>query len=345
MIGSMSTALSGAIGEGMSDTLSIYINRDDVVGEYSYNSPGGIRRYPYSNYPLTYGDVTGGSVHADGEIYAAAMWKLRELWKASGRNQDDLLDYIVDGMNYTPASPAYEDMRDGILLAMPTQDEECLVWQAFAQFGIGEGADGRESCFLNFCFGVSITESFVLPTQCSGGGTNTAPTVSITAPANGTRAVQGSSITFTGSASDAQEGNLSSALVWTSDRDGQIGTGTSVTTANLSVNTHRVTAWVMDAGGLSGSAQVDITIEAAGRIGLTARAYPVKTQWRVDLTWSGATGTNVDVFRNAALITSTANDGAYTDRSGLKAGRTYSYKVCNTGTTTCSDVATVTLSR
>lgn len=345
MIGDMSTALSGAIGEGMSDTLSIYINDDDVVGEYSYNSPGGIRRFRYTNYPLTYGDVTGNSVHADGEIYAAAMWKLRELWKASGRTQDDLLDYIVDGMNYTPASPAYEDMRDGILLAMPTQDEECLVWQAFAQFGIGEGADGRESCFLNFCFGVSITESFVLPTQCSGGGTNTAPTVSITAPANGTRAVQGSSITFTGSASDAQEGDLSSALVWTSDRDGQIGTGTSVTTANLSVNTHRVTAWVMDAGGLSGSAQVGITIEAAGRIGLTARAYPVKTQWRVDLEWSGATGANVDVFRNAALITSTANDGAYTDRSGLKAGRSYSYKVCNTGTTTCSDVVTVTLPR
>jgi hypothetical protein len=289
--------------------------------------------------------VTGNSVHADGEIYAAAMWKLRELWMASGRTQDDLLSHIVDGMNYTPASPAYEDMRDGILAAMPTQDEDCLVWEAFAQFGIGEGADGRENCFLNFCFGVSITESLVVPATCSGGGTNTAPTVSIADPANGTRAIQGSPVTFSGSVSDAEEANLTPKLVWTSDINGPIGTGGSFTTSALKVGTHTVTASVTDGGGLSGSAQVEITIEAAGSIGLTARAYQVKTQWRVDLTWSGATGTNVDVFRNAALITSTANDGAYTDRSGLKAGRTYSYKVCNTGTTTCSDVATVTLSR
>jgi hypothetical protein len=343
MIGSMSTALSGAIGEGMSDTLSIYINRDDVVGEYSYNSPGGIRRYPYSNYPLTYGDVTGGSVHADGEIYAAAMWKLLELWIAAGRTQDELLDHIVDGMNYTPASPAYEDMRDGLLAAMPTQDEDCLVWRAFAQFGIGEGADGRESCFLGFCFGVSITESFVVPSACSGGGTNTAPTVSIASPANGMRAVQGSFVAFPGSASDAQDGDLSSALVWTSDRDGQIGSGASFTTSGLTVGTHRVTASVTDSGGLNGAAQVDLTIDAAAPIALSASPRKVKAQWRVDLTWSGATGTNVDVFRNATLITSTPNDGSYTDGSGLKTGKSYSYKVCNAGTTTCSNVVTVTL--
>jgi len=50
MIGSMSGPLSGAIGEGMSDVLALYINRNDVMGEYSYNAPGGIRRFPYTNY-------------------------------------------------------------------------------------------------------------------------------------------------------------------------------------------------------------------------------------------------------------------------------------------------------
>ena len=103
MIGSMSGPFAGAIGEGMSDVLAIYTNRDDLVGEYSTNnSSRGIRRYRYTNYPLTYGDVSGGSVHNDGEIYAATMWKLLELWEADDRTQDLLFDAVIDGMNYTP---------------------------------------------------------------------------------------------------------------------------------------------------------------------------------------------------------------------------------------------------
>ncbi|CAN5739745.1 hypothetical protein BH18ACI5_BH18ACI5_27890 [soil metagenome] len=75
MIGSMSGPMAGAIGEGMGDVLAIYANGDDVVGEYSYNSSNGIRRAPYTNYSRTYKDVTGSSVHDDGEIYAATMWR------------------------------------------------------------------------------------------------------------------------------------------------------------------------------------------------------------------------------------------------------------------------------
>jgi len=342
MIGSMSGPLAGAIGEGMSDTLSIYVNRDDVVGEYSYNNAKGIRRYPYTNYPLSYGDVTGSSVHADGEIYAAAMWKLLELWEGSGRTQDQLFDYLIDGMSLTPSRPAYEDMRDGILAAMPGQDEaQCLVWTAFAQFGIGQGADGRESCFIFTCR-VSITESFVVPTACSGGGANTAPTVSITAPANNSTFAVGTAVAFAGTATDVQDGNLSGSLVWTSSRDGHLATGASFTTSTLSVGTHTVTASATDSGGLSGSASVVVTIqEPAGAITLKAVGRTVKSQLRVDLTWSGATGANVDIHRNGMLLTTTINDGKHTDTTGLTTGSSYIYRVCNAGTTTCSPERTV----
>ncbi|HEX6086283.1 MAG TPA: M36 family metallopeptidase [Thermoanaerobaculia bacterium] len=167
MIGSMSGPLSGAIGEGMSDVLSLYINRNDVVGEYSTNKVNGIRRFPYTNYPNTYSDVAGSSVHADGEIYAATMWRLLGLWEAAGYTQDQLFDYVVDGMNYTPAAPAYEDMRDGILAAVPTTAQDCLVWNAFSQFGIGQGADGRVTCYFGiFCTKPVITESFTKPAVC-----------------------------------------------------------------------------------------------------------------------------------------------------------------------------------
>ena len=71
MIGGMSGPLAGAIGEGASDMVAFLINGDDAIGEYAYGNPLGIRRYPYDDYPLTYGDVTGAEVHNDGEIYAA----------------------------------------------------------------------------------------------------------------------------------------------------------------------------------------------------------------------------------------------------------------------------------
>ncbi len=80
MIGNMSGAMSGAIGEGMSDVLAILINDDDVVGEYSTNDSNGIRSAPYTNYGRTYGDFSGNSVHFDGEIYAATIWRL---WSSS----------------------------------------------------------------------------------------------------------------------------------------------------------------------------------------------------------------------------------------------------------------------
>lgn len=148
MIGGMSGPMSGALGEGASDVVAFMVNGDDVIGEYAASSPVGIRRYRYAGYPLTYANVTGAGVHADGEIYAATMWRLRELWLGSGRSNDTLFGHFVDGMNFTPSSPKYEDMRKGMLASIAASGgadaiARCtLVWQAFAQFGIGDGARG-----------------------------------------------------------------------------------------------------------------------------------------------------------------------------------------------------------
>ena len=59
MIGKMSGPVAGAIGEGMSDVCALLMNEDDVIGEYSFDDPLGIRRFPYTNYPNTYADLTG----------------------------------------------------------------------------------------------------------------------------------------------------------------------------------------------------------------------------------------------------------------------------------------------
>ena len=170
MIGSMSGPLSGALGEGMSDVLAILANDNDVVGEYSYNNAIGIRSEPYTGYSRTYGDVAGSSVHFDGEVYAATIWRLWGLFQENGLSKDTLYDYLVGGMNFTPAGPAYEDMRDGILQAAAGTGHECLIWEAFAQFGIGDGADGSVSGGGGPFGGgtVTIVESFALPSTCGG---------------------------------------------------------------------------------------------------------------------------------------------------------------------------------
>jgi extracellular elastinolytic metalloproteinase len=156
MIGGMSGPLSGAIGEGNSDGIAMLMNGDDRIGEYSFSSAGGIRSAPYSGYGRTYADVTGTGVHFDGEVYAAVIWRMMELFGSGGIGND--------GMNYTPASPAFEDMRDGILQSAIAAGgaHSCLIWQAFAQYGVGVGAAG----VVNADGTVTVTESFELPAEC-----------------------------------------------------------------------------------------------------------------------------------------------------------------------------------
>jgi hypothetical protein len=164
MIGHMSGTLAGAIGEGASDTIAFLINEDDEIGEYLVGSPG-IRRAPYSGYSAvrTYADWTADEVHNDGEIYAAAMWRVYELYLAASMTNDDVLATWVDGMNFTPASPAPEDMRDGMLASAENRGkagEICLIWQGFAELGIGVGAHGKQGNDFK------IVESFAVPAEC-----------------------------------------------------------------------------------------------------------------------------------------------------------------------------------
>ena len=164
MIGRMTGPLAGAIGEGMSDGCSLLINSDnDVVGEYSTSDPGGIRSAPYTNYPRTYANVEGTEVHLDGEVYAAIVWKMIQDFGPG--NRDKLFSYIVDGMNYTPAKPTFENMRDGILASVaagPAPADCGLVWAAFAHYGVGVGAQATVRGAQ-----VLVTESKTVPQSCN----------------------------------------------------------------------------------------------------------------------------------------------------------------------------------
>src|SRR5207302_4145995 len=90
--------------------------------------------------------------------------------------------------------------------------------------------------------------------------TPTAPVVTITGPADGTTVFAGTSLAFSGTASDATDGSLSASLRWSSDRDGLIGSGASFATTRLSAGTHLITASATDRGGLTGRAQRTVVV-------------------------------------------------------------------------------------
>jgi subtilisin family serine protease len=79
----------------------------------------------------------------------------------------------------------------------------------------------------------------------------------------------------------------------------------------------------------------------ASAITLSARGYKVKGVPYADLTWAGAASTNVDVYRNGSRVVTTANDGVHTDRIGTKGGGSFTYRVCEAGTATCSNSASI----
>jgi bacterial leucyl aminopeptidase len=92
---------------------------------------------------------------------------------------------------------------------------------------------------------------------------NTPPTVSITAPANGSSYPSGTAVTFTGTASDTQDGPLSGSIAWTSSISGALGTGASIS-RTLTAGTHTIQAQVTDSGGLSSAASITVTITGGG---------------------------------------------------------------------------------
>jgi hypothetical protein len=173
--------------------------------------------------------------------------------------------------------------------------------------------------------------------------TNTAPTVSITSPANNSSFAAGATITFAGSASDREDGSLSSSIVWTSSINGQLGVGASVS-KSLSNGTHTITAKVTDKAGVTATASITVNVAStvSTTIRLTASGVKVKGVESVNLAWLGATSTSVDIYRNGTRILTTPNDGAQTDFLNSRGSGTYTYKVCQAGTSTCSSSVTVT---
>jgi len=185
-------------------------------------------------------------------------------------------------------------------------------------------------------FDVSIPTD--LSTCTNGGGvppSNLQPTAAFTYTMDGLK------VDFTDTSSD-RDGSI---VGWEWDfGDGNTSTSQNPSNTYSSGGTYSVTLQVTDDGGGSGSSSQDVTVSepTSGGISLSALGYKDRGLQKTDLTWAGANSTNVDVYRDGGLIAAgTPNDGTYTDPINERGSATYTYEVCEAGTSTCSNTVTV----
>ena len=95
---------------------------------------------------------------------------------------------------------------------------------------------------------------------------NDPPTVSITSPVGGSSVSFGDPVDLIGTAGDAEDGDLTSLIAWSSDLDGVLGGGGSVTRSDLSEGTHTLSADVADSGSLTGHTEVVLTVPEPGML-------------------------------------------------------------------------------
>ena len=81
--------------------------------------------------------------------------------------------------------------------------------------------------------------------------------------------------------------------------------------------------------------------EPGGDFTLSANGYKSKGVKKVDLSFSGAAGSNVELYRDGNKIATTSASSTYTDTITGKGGGSYSYKACDEGTSTCAAEQTV----
>jgi serine protease len=73
---------------------------------------------------------------------------------------------------------------------------------------------------------------------------------------------------------------------------------------------------------------------------LTGTATKIRGQNVANLAWSGNAG-NVDIYRDGGVLRTNMSGTSYTDNTGTRGGQTFTYQVCNTGTSTCSNTVTI----
>ncbi len=263
--------------------------------------------------------------------------------KPSWANYGDCVDWFAPGVSITSAwhtSNTATNTISGTSMATPhTAGAAALYLEAFPGAGPLQVRDALyQASTKNVVTSSKSANNHLLFTlfDGSGGGSggNQAPTADFTFSCSGLECA------FTDLSSDS-DGSVV-AWSWTFG-DGAASTAQHPTHTYAAGGTYTVSLTVTDDQGAVSTVSKNVTVSEPSPEGITlsATGYKVRGRQFVDLLWSGATSSQVDIFRNGSKLATVDNTGSYTDSIGAVGGGTYTYKVCEAGTSICSNEATV----
>ncbi|ACA84943.1 S8 family serine peptidase [Shewanella woodyi] len=148
---------------------------------------------------------------------------------------------------------------------------------------------------------------------------------------------EGLSVSFTNTSTDANDDIVSYSWDF-----GDMGTSTDMSPSHTyaSAGSYAVSLTVTDAEGNTDTANMNVDVFDNV---ITAEVLRAKLSRRgsalVDLTWDGANGNSVDIYRDGEMVATTENDGRYRDRF-TNAPASVEYTICETGSSLCSDPIT-----
>ena len=203
--------------------------------------------------------------------------------------------------------------------------------------GILWGSQGSDTFIFSPLSGiVADLGDLIAITDFTGTGDpqNNAPTASFTS------SVDGLTVDFTDTSSDPDEDDLTWA--WDFGDENSSPSQNTSHTYTLS-GTYTVTLTVSDGNGGSGATSAAVTVgDGSGSelvLTVTGRTNRGGRNF-ADLSWTGGATATVDIHRDGSVVATVDNTGSYTDKLGRSIG-TFSYKVCEAGSTTCSEPAEV----
>ncbi len=178
------------MGEGWSDFFALVTTAKATdtattlrpIASYVAFSNAGIRPFPYTTDNTvnthTYANVGAVAIpHGVGSIWNVMLWEMYwrlvdvygfdpDLYVGNGGN-NIAIQLVMDGMKLQPCSPGFVQGRDAILaadLANNCGRNRCLIWEAFAERGLGFSASQGSSGSVT-----DGTPAFDLPPECSIG--------------------------------------------------------------------------------------------------------------------------------------------------------------------------------
>ncbi|NND89819.1 MAG: hypothetical protein HKN42_03070, partial [Granulosicoccus sp.] len=271
----------------------IYRNTDDIITSFSTSAFGS-----WDAEGLTFNPADGRLYIAGGAIdlvYVVDPGANQLFDGVSPAGDDTVTSFDVSLLGITdPEGIAYDSLTDalyvvgkpidkllhvstsGELLRLLTLDSPLLQRPAGLGMGPSSLQNGAQSLYLvdrgddnNYdpLENDGRLFEFSLPPLPA----NQAPVVAISAPVQGESFAANSAVTFIGTATDAEDGDLSASLVWTSDRDGTIGNGPQFDISTLSTGQHTITASCIDSSQAAGLSMLSVLVYPQGSYVLETR--------------------------------------------------------------------------